>query len=218
MVNSSSAITKKKYSASLRLWHWLNTIVISGSLLTVLLNATILKKKPNAVFIQDKLKQAGAIIDDKQAKSLANDLTDKVWDIHVYFGYVLVGLFVFRILLELFQVTDQKLLRKIKSAYNYFFVVKKDIKNARHEFLVKSLYAFFYLLILTMAITGLSMVFEDDIAILKTFHKGIKQVHNFTMYIILGFIVIHLAGVFLAEMKQDKGIVSDMINGGETKE
>jgi cytochrome b len=34
------------------------------------------------------------------------------------------------------------------------------------------------------------------------------------MYLILAFIVVHLAGVFLAERKDSKGIVSDMINGG----
>jgi cytochrome b len=34
------------------------------------------------------------------------------------------------------------------------------------------------------------------------------------MYLILAFIVVHLAGVFLAERKNGKGIVSDMINGG----
>jgi len=34
------------------------------------------------------------------------------------------------------------------------------------------------------------------------------------MYLILGFIFLHLAGVFLAERKDSRGIVSDMINGG----
>ena len=36
---------RKRYSATLRLWHWLNAIVISGSLLTVLVDATLLKKR-----------------------------------------------------------------------------------------------------------------------------------------------------------------------------
>jgi len=30
----------------------------------------------------------------------------------------------------------------------------------------------------------------------------------------LAFIIVHLAGVFLAERKNSRGIVSDMINGG----
>jgi cytochrome b len=35
------------------------------------------------------------------------------------------------------------------------------------------------------------------------------------MYLILAFIAVHLAGVYLAERKDGKGIVSDMINGGK---
>jgi cytochrome b len=44
-----------------------------------------------------------------------------------------------------------------------------------------------------------------------------KVIHGFTIYLIIGFIVIHLAGVFLGERQQGQDIVSDMVNGGETK-
>jgi cytochrome b len=37
------------------------------------------------------------------------------------------------------------------------------------------------------------------------------------MYLIIAFILVHLAGVFLAERKDEKGLVSDMINGGNDK-
>lgn len=43
----------------------------------------------------------------------------------------------------------------------------------------------------------------------------IKSFHGFCMYLILIFIVVHIAGVLLAERKESKGIVSDMINGGK---
>jgi cytochrome b len=64
-----------------------------------------------------------------------------------------------------------------------------------------------------MAITGLCLNFEDDVPALKDMHF-IREIHEFTMYLILGFIIVHLAGVYLAEHKEGKGIVSDMINGG----
>ena len=44
----------KKYSSTIRLWHWLNAIVISGSLLTVLLNSTLFKKSTNAALIKSE--------------------------------------------------------------------------------------------------------------------------------------------------------------------
>ena len=66
-----------------------------------------------------------------------------------------------------------------------------------------------------MVITGLCMAFEDDYAWLKSIH-AFREIHSFTMYLVLAFIFIHLAGVFLAERKDSKGIVSDMINGGKS--
>ena len=206
---------KKKYSASLRLWHWLNAIVITGSLLTVLLNSTLLKGRKNAAFIKDKLSEAGASVTDAQARSVAHELTDKVWALHTYFGYGLAALVLFRLLLEFFRLADQKLLHKIKTAYNDYQIVKKNRELARHEFWVKTLYAVFYLFIIIMAVTGLCLAFEDDVPALKAIH-AIREVHQFTMYLILTFITVHLAGVFLAERKDSAGITSDMINGGKT--
>ncbi len=206
--------TIKKFSLPVRLWHWLNAIIISGSLLTVLLNSTLLKSKNNAPFIKETLQKSGAVITDDQANGVAHDLSDKVWEIHTYFGYALVALLVFRLLAEFFQLADQKLIRVIKVASHKYFVTKKQRELARHEMVVKTLYALFYLMLITMAVTGLFLAFEDFFEPYKSIRHSVKEVHNFTMYLILGFIVIHIAGVLLAERKDSKGIVSDMINGG----
>jgi cytochrome b len=63
-----------------------------------------------------------------------------------------------------------------------------------------------------MAVTGLCMAFEDDVPALKI--HALREIHSFCMYLIIAFIIIHIAGVFLAETKDSRGIVSDMINGG----
>ncbi|MBC7399259.1 MAG: cytochrome b/b6 domain-containing protein [Mucilaginibacter sp.] len=204
----------KKYSLSLRLWHWLNALVITGSLLTVLLNSTILKSQSTTPFIKDTLKESGAVVTDDQAKSVAHDLGDKVWEVHTWFGYGLVALLVFRLILEIFQLADQKLIRTIKNAYHQYFITKKQRELARHEIVVKTIYAVFYLMLITMAITGLFLAFEDFFEPYKAYRHAIKEVHGFIMYLILGFITIHIIGVLLAERKDSKGIVSDMINGG----
>jgi len=76
----------------------------------------------------------------------------------------------------------------------------------------------FYVFLFITAITGLDLAFEDDFKYLRKFHF-LKEVHAFNMYLILLFIIVHIGGVFLAERgKTDKGIVSDMINGGENSE
>jgi len=203
----------KKYSSSIRLWHWLNAIVITGSLLTVLLNSTLLKTKKNAAVIKANLAHSGVTVTDGQARSVAHELSDKVWTIHTYFGYTLAALLLFRLLLEFFQLADQKFIRKLKSTYHQYQTTKKHRELTKHDFWVKTIYAVFYLMLITMAITGLCLVFEDDVPLLKSIH-AFKQIHAFTMYLIIAFIIVHIVGVLLAERKDSQGIVSDMINGG----
>jgi cytochrome b len=203
----------KKNSAGIRLWHWLNAVVISGSLLTVLLHSTLLSPHQNAALITNQLKNAGVTITNQQARSAAHEISDKGWALHTYIGYILAGLVVFRLLMELFQLADQKFIRKLKNAYRQYRTIKQNREQAMHDFWVNTLYALFYLMIIIQVITGLCLAFEDDVPTLKAIH-AFREIHSFTMYLILAFIAIHLAGVFLAERKNRPGIVSDMINGG----
>lgn len=204
----------KKYSASLRLWHWANTIVVSGSLITVLINSTLTDDHSTSSFMKDEFTKAGATVTATQAKSVAHALSDKTWDAHIYFGYALAALLLFRIILEFFQLADQKFIRKLKSAWYQFQTTKQNREAAKHEFIVKAIYSVFYLLVFIMVATGLFLAFEDALAAFKSIRHTVKSIHGFCMYLILAFIAVHLAGVFLAERKESKGIVSDMINGG----
>jgi len=204
----------KKNSAALRLWHWANAIVISGSLITVLINSTITDKHAITSLVKEKIQETKGI-DNNLSRSIAGALEDKVWDIHTYFGYCLAALLLFRLILEFFQFADQKFIRRLKIAAQEYKETKKRRQDALHELTVKIIYSVFYCLLLIMVTTGLSLAFDDDLSFLKHIHHQVKSVHGFCMYLILGFIVLHLAGVFLAERKKDgKGIVSDMINGG----
>jgi Ni/Fe-hydrogenase 1 B-type cytochrome subunit len=204
----------KTYSATLRLWHWASMIIISGSLITVLLNSTLTDQHQNAQFIKSELVKSGVSVSDDQSASVAHALSDQTWEVHTYFGYCLAVLFLFRLILEFFQVADQKLLRKINEAYKQFNTTKRNREIARHELTVKLIYLFFYSLLTIMVITGLFLAFEDLLAPFKAIRHSVKEVHGFCMYLILAFIVVHLAGVYLAERKDGRGIVSDMINGG----
>lgn len=212
--NETNDNSVKKTSLSLRLWHWLNAIVISGSLITVLINSTITDKQAITSLVKEKIKDAKGI-DNNLSRSVAGALEDKVWAVHTYFGYCLAALLIFRLLLEIFQVTDQKFIRKLKIAAEKYNQIKKARQEALHVLTVKIIYAVFYCLLVIMAITGLSMAFDDDLSFLRSVHHQVKSVHGFCMYLILAFIVVHITGVLMAERRKDgKGIVSDMINGG----
>jgi Ni,Fe-hydrogenase I cytochrome b subunit len=173
-----------------------------------------MKAWTNASLITDKLKEKGVEVSEDQARSVAFALSDKVWAVHTYLGYVLTGLFLFRIILEFFELADQKLIRKIKSARLSFLSQQEDRTSSRNEMLIKTLYAVFYVLLMVMVATGLCLAFRESIPVLRKMHF-IKEIHGFTMYLIIGFIIVHIAGVVIGEKKRHKGIVSDMINGGQ---
>ena len=191
----------KKYSAMLRLWHWSNIVVISGSLVTVLINSTL---------FEDKILRS-----DNASKSLIEALEDKIWGVHIYFGYALAALFLFRIMLEFFQHPEERFFYHFEVAYRDYFILKHNSVSAKHELMVRIIYLVFYGLLVIMAISGLILAFEDQLGLQKPVAHQVKEFHGFCMYLILVFILVHLTGVFIAERKNSKGIVSDMINGGK---
>ncbi len=141
--------TVKTNSFSLRLWHWLNVIIISGSLITVLINSTITDKQNITSLVKEKIKDTKGI-DNDLSRSVAGALEDRVWAIHVYFGYCLAALLVFRLLLEFFQLADQKFIRKLKDAGEKYRKIKKDRQEALHALTVNITYGIFYALLVIM--------------------------------------------------------------------
>eukprot|EP01037_Dinobryon_pediforme_P005055 gene5055-5104_t len=69
----------KRNSAGIRLWHWANAVVISGSLITVLINSTITTREVVVPIVTDELKQAGLTVSKDQARGVAHALGDKCW-------------------------------------------------------------------------------------------------------------------------------------------
>jgi Ni/Fe-hydrogenase 1 B-type cytochrome subunit len=204
----------KRYSATLRFWHWINALVISGSLITVLINSTLTDNQTVGPVVTDELKNKGITVTAQQAGSIGHALSDKVWEVHTIFGYVLAGLLLFRLVLEFFQLADQKFIRKIRSAYEKFTITKQNREVARHELTVKTIYSLFYILLTIIVVTGLFLAFEDLLAPFKSIRHSVKEVHGFCMYLVIAFILVHIIGVVLAERKDSPGITSDMINGG----
>lgn len=207
---------RKKYPVHIRLWHWLNALVISGSLITVLLNSTLLDVRENGSYIQAELEKAGANVSAAQARTVSHGLEDKVWELHIYFGYALAALLLYRIGFELFRTKESGFFTILKAKLRLYFTQKVAVN--RHELGVKLLYLLFYTVFLLMVITGLSIAFDQELGLTKSFSHTLKEIHGFCMYIVLAFIVLHLGGVYFAERKDKAGITSDMINGGNLNE
>lgn len=205
----------QKYSPQLRFWHWGNALVILGSLLTVLVNAVLFDGRSSRDFIQKELASAGANVSQEQARAVVHGLEDKVWDIHSYFGYALVILLLYRVVVEIVAKKEQSFFRKLGGSFKRYLSNQAIKSQARYEFGIKLLYFFFYMLLFVMATTGLVIAFHEDMGISKSISHSLKEVHGFCMYPILAFIALHIGGVYIAENRNKRGIVSDMINGGQ---
>jgi Ni/Fe-hydrogenase 1 B-type cytochrome subunit len=104
----------------------------------------------------------------------------------------------------------------LKNTFRYLSLPHSNPKKGWHHAFVNSLYLLFYISLALQACTGLFMAYSDDIPNLKSYRHTVSDIHSFNMWVIIAFIVIHLGGVILSELsKNGKGVVSDMINGGD---
>lgn len=203
-------------SLMLRIWHWLTFLLILGSIVTVLMNSTLLSPRDNVKLIQEQLQKKGVTVTDEQAFAVSHEYEEKMWDVHKIIGFGLAFLFLFRIVIEVTAPADQKVSYKLKQAKE---LRKSDVENQAdytHYLRVRTAYTVFLLLLLAMVLTGLSMAFGRDLGFSRTVFRGLKNFHAFVQYLIYAFIVVHLAGVIIAENGKLKGIVSGMINGNKS--
>ncbi|MCJ8209793.1 cytochrome b/b6 domain-containing protein [Mucilaginibacter sp. RS28] len=204
----------RTYPLGIRLWHWLNALVLSGSLITVLINSTLLDRQSASSLIMSVETKGGAAVTADMAKNIAHELEDSVWDVHAYIGLALVALLIFRIIYELVQPVSQSLFKRISLAKLAMKGSGEERQLAKHDYFVKLIYVLFYIVLLVMSVTGTALFFKRNIGLSKAFSHQIKEIHGACMYAVIAFIIVHIVGVVLAERKESKGIVSDMINGG----
>ena len=212
----TSQFSFRKYQpATLRLWHWLNALAILGLLTTVLLRKTFLSWRTNAALIENKLQQVGTTVTPEIAKEIAVSIRDPMWDWHIYLGFALTALIIIRILVGLFVIKKCPATQSVQSSWNVFQVEKSERIHAAHFAGVKISYAMFYLATAFMVISGLTLNFKSELGLGKEQVAPIKDIHELMMWFFVGFIVLHLLGVIVAELGKDRGVVSDMINGGD---
>lgn len=182
---------------TLRIWHWLNALTLFGLLGTVLLRKTFLSWRTNSAVIQEKITAAGGQIDPDLAKKIAQALRDTMWEWHYIFGYALAALFVLRIFVAL---------RHPETRPNFKAL---DL----HHKLVTGGYVALTLMTLMMIGSGFAMYFSETLGLAKSSVDFMKENHETAMWFFVAFSALHIGGVFVAENRDEPGIVSRMING-----
>jgi Ni/Fe-hydrogenase 1 B-type cytochrome subunit len=203
------------HSRAMRVWHWSLFLFVSASFVTVLLGSTVFRTRNTVGMVRDELQAKGAAVSPEQARAVAHAYSDKLWDLHKWLGYGISLLVFARIIIELTGPRPERLGVQLKKALRLKPADRQTKMEVQQFIQVKRIYVVFYGALLLMALTGLGLAFED-VPLLRTWHSAIKQLHGFLQWVIYGFVLIHLAGVILADLGESKGVVSRMIHGRES--
>jgi cytochrome b len=200
------------HSRAIRIWHWIFVIFITATIGIVLLASTIFRTRNTVPLVEEQLQLKGINVSQDQARAVAHEFNDQLWDLHRIIGYGLCILLVSRWFIGVSEPRNQRLKYRLQKAMTYQSTIPIERVQRRHYVNVKTLYLLFYAVFAAMALSGLVLAF-DDIRQIHEFHQPAKQVHAFLQYAVYAFILIHLVGVIRADVGEFKGIVSGMIHG-----
>lgn len=185
----------RNYSKTYRILHWLIAFAFLLLLITIFLRKTWMEKNHVAEIIQTFLKDNGyAALPQDEAISLAKKIRKPMWEWHIYLGYVLTGLYCIRLAVPFFG--EMKFSSPFKEGLN---------TKTKFQFWV---YLVFYTCTAVSLITGLIIEFGP-----KVYKKPMEEIHELSLYYLLSFMILHFAGILIAEFTSDKGLISRIISG-----
>ena len=193
----SNIMETRNYSKVYRILHLLIAFSFILLLITIFLRKTWMEKNHVAEIIQAFLadKSYPALPED-DAILLAKKIRKPMWDWHIYLGYVLTGLYCIRLAVPFFG----------EMKFSSPFKAGLDMKT-KFQFWV---YLVFYVCTAVSLITGLIIEFGP-----KEYKKPMEEIHELSLYYLLGFMILHFGGVLIAELTSDKGLVSRIISGSK---
>jgi len=187
---------KIKYSKIYRILHWAIAISFLLLLITIFLRLTWMNKYNVAVIIKEYLSSIDQALSQEQLIVLAKKIRQPMWDWHIYIGYVLTGLFSLRFILPFFGQM------KFQNPFAKNLSIKEKFQ--------KWTYLIFYGCVVISLVTGLIIEFGP-----KELKKPMEEIHILGIYYLIGFILLHIAGVLIAEFTDQKGIISKIVSGSK---
>lgn len=178
--------------------HWAIAFCMLALLLTIFLRLTWMNKNNVAEIIKNYLATTNQSLTDDQMILLAKKIRRPMWDWHIYLGYALVGLYSLRLALPFFGQM------KFTNPFSAGFSAKQKFQYG--------VYVVFYVCVAISLITGLIIELGP-----KDLKGQMEEIHELSIYYLLGFIVLHLGGVIMAELTNEQGLVSRIISGKNTK-
>ncbi|MDD2451262.1 cytochrome b/b6 domain-containing protein [Sulfurovum sp.] len=191
----------KKWRLDFRIWHWVHAAVVLGLLGTVFLRKTFLSWRTNSELLSQKLAEMDLTVTVEQAKALATTIRAPMWEWHILLGYALAALLVWRILL-FFTDSGKRNYQNLK-------------EETLHKKVVKLGYIVIYGILVFMAVSGLILHFHEALGLTEEGAHTLKELHELVYNAVLIFVPLHIIGVVIVENREEKGIISEMVHGGE---
>ncbi|MDX1295261.1 MAG: cytochrome b/b6 domain-containing protein [Sulfurimonadaceae bacterium] len=184
----------KNYSLQMRIWHWLHAITVLGLLGTFFLRKTFLSWRANSEILAAKLAEYDITVTAEQAKALAKAVRAPMWEWHIILGFIFAVLVLWRLAML------------FKNGFGY------EPETKHMEWVYRG-YKLMYGILFFMAASGVIMYLYQDFGLTKATAHDIKEVHEVVAWGVAAFVVMHIAGVFIADNRDQKGIISKMISG-----
>lgn len=189
---------QKKYSRSLRIIHWSISGVFLFIMLTIFLRQQWMNKDQVGDIIQANLAKRDIHLSNAITAKIGKSIRAPMWQWHQVSGYILLSLYIIRMFI----------LRIEGASFSNPFKKKLRLK----ERIKSSIYLLFYLCFGTSLFTGLLVVWAPK-GWYKV-HRVVVDIHIQAMYYAVTFVIIHLTGLVIAELTNNRGIISRMIHGG----
>lgn len=183
--------TNSKFTGIHRLLHWSLALLMLVLFSTGFLRMEWMSKKN---IINTINQHTHEVISASETKAIAKQILAPMWEWHVIAAYLIVFVFLIRIIY---------MLKKGIRFPNPF--TKHSTVSSRIQGFT---YLLFYIFLLISAITGLYLNLGGG-----EWKAPMEKIHKLAIYWFPIFIFLHFAGIIIGELTTKKGIVSKMIGG-----
>lgn len=182
---------QQKFTALHRLLHWIMALAMPVLFITGFLRMYWMNKNTIVAVIESKT----SAISKEQMTDIAKTIREPMWQWHEVFAHVMIFAFIARIIYMLAK--GIRFPNPFKSSY--------PLKERLQGFT----YVYFYFFVFISAFTGICI----EKGFFTEWKENIETVHKWGIYWFPVFILLHLAGIAIAEFSNKKGITSKMIGG-----
>lgn len=185
----------KRFNLASRLIHWAIAFTFLYLLLTILLRLGWMNKNSVGEIISNGLAKKDVTVDKDTAGTIAKQVRRPMWETHELAGYIMIGLYVIRVIITYLQGTT------FPNPFKQEGLSGKD----KFRFWV---YIVFYICLFGSLITAMFMEYGPD-----SIRHTMEELHEKSLYYMVVFIVLHIGGVLMADGGKEPGIISKMVSG-----